>query len=117
MITKDIKYFCDEDPSLIENYDKAIADTEKIWDLHHRLEIRDNRSYSKKEMMEQGLYYHRPASELIFLTRSEHVKLHYPYLKYNDKTEEIKQKISKTLTGRQMPEETKKKISKSLKKK
>ena len=113
---QNVSYFCCEDISLIENYDKAINDTTQVWDCHHKLEIRDNKSYSKKEMMNQGLYYNRPANELMFLTRSEHMKLHYPYLKYNEKTDEIKQKISNTLKGKPKSEETKRKIAETLKK-
>jgi len=44
------------------------------------------------------------------------MKLHYPYLKYNEKTDEIKQKISNTLKGKPKSEETKRKIAETLKK-
>ena len=30
------KKFCCEDPSLIENYALAVADTTQTWDCHHR---------------------------------------------------------------------------------
>lgn len=39
-----------------------------------------------------GLYFDRPASELIFLTRSEHIKLHSLYREYTD---EWKEKLKK----------------------
>lgn len=29
-----VKKFCKEDPSMIENYDKAIADKTQTWDCH-----------------------------------------------------------------------------------
>ena len=35
MIGRNVKLFCCEDASNIENYDKAIADKENIWHCHH----------------------------------------------------------------------------------
>lgn len=35
-----VKKFCKEYPSMIENYDKAIADKTQTWHCHHRDEIR-----------------------------------------------------------------------------
>ena len=46
--------------------------------MHHRLEIQGENRLSVKELKEQKLYYHRPASELIFLPEQEHSKLHNP---------------------------------------
>ena len=66
-----IKY-CKNDISLIENYDKAIADTTQVWHCHHRRET----IYSRSGLIEIGEYYNRPACELIFLTKSEHMRLH-----------------------------------------
>lgn len=43
MINEDkVENFCCEDFSLIENYDKAVADKEQVWHCHHRLEICEN---------------------------------------------------------------------------
>ena len=94
---KAVKQYCCEDPSLIENYYEAI-NSEESWHCHHRLGIILHKK--KKELIELGLYYNRPASELIFLTNSEHQKLHH--IKDNTfllehLSEEHKEKISKTL--------------------
>ena len=72
MISKQAYMYCREDLSLIENYDKAINDNTQIWRCHHRLEIQDNGKiiYTSKQLQDMGLYYNRPASELIFLTLS-----------------------------------------------
>ena len=72
------KHFCSEDISLIENYHEAIADKTKMWDVHHRRECDANGRtlFTKKQLIEMGLYVNRPASELIFVTRSMHWKLH-----------------------------------------
>lgn len=69
------KRFCNEDLSNIENYEKAATSSEQ-YDCHHRLEIQGDKIISKEELISQNLYYNRPASELIFLTHSEHAKLH-----------------------------------------
>lgn len=69
-----LRKYCCEDFSLIENYEKAINDNENMWVCHHRNEITMN--LTPDELKKLGLYWNRPASELIFLTRSEHSKLH-----------------------------------------
>ena len=70
--------YCSEDISLIENYHQAISDEEKMWDIHHRRECDENGRtlFTHKQLKENGLYIKRPASELIFVTRSMHKKLH-----------------------------------------
>lgn len=66
--------FCKDDISKIENYEKAIADTTQSWDCHHRTEVWWN--CTAQDLIDNECYYHRPAKELIFLTHSEHSKLH-----------------------------------------
>lgn len=66
--------YCCEDISKIKNYAEAAADT-MMWDLHHRAET--DEGLSKKELIAQGRYWNRPTSELIFLTKSAHKRLHY----------------------------------------
>lgn len=68
--------FCCEDLNLIENYETAINDKEQTWHCHHRLEIQNGKVYSRKDLIDMNLYYNRPASELIFLTKSMHSSLH-----------------------------------------
>ena len=72
------KRYCSEDVSLIENYKEAISDEERIWDIHHRRESdSEGRTlFTKKQLIEMNLYLNRPASELIFVTRAMHNKLH-----------------------------------------
>ncbi len=92
-----VSKFC-EDFSKIENYEKAINDTTQVWCCHHRLEISPmGNHFSRRYLIEQRLYYNQKPEALIFLTRSEHMKLHGKGKKFS---EETKQKISKTLTGR-----------------
>ena len=72
------KRYCSEDISLIENYKEAISDEKKMWDIHHRKECDENGRtlFTHKQLIELGLYFKRPASELVFVTRSMHWKLH-----------------------------------------
>ena len=109
-----IKY-CKNDISLIENYDKAIADTTQVWHCHHRRET----IYSRSGLIEIGEYYNRPACELIFLTKSEHMRLHNlgKHL-----SEETRQKLSEankgennSMFGKHLSEETRQKLSEARK--
>lgn len=86
MIAGNIKYmkYCKEDISLIENYEKAIADKENMWDCHHRDEVRVLPSglvvlRTMEELIENGRYYDCPANELIFMKREDHLALHGKY--------------------------------------
>lgn len=77
---KKAKSYCKEDISLIENYDKAMADSTQTWECHHRDEYKVLPSgmvviRSCYELMENGRYYKCPANELIFLTKEEHMKI------------------------------------------
>ena len=77
------KSYCSEDISLIENYHEAIADEERTWDIHHRRECdSEGRTlFTGKQLIEMGLYFKRPASELIFVTRAMHKNLHREQMK------------------------------------
>ena len=90
------KSFCREDLSLIENYDKAIADTTQTWHCHHRRES----IYSKNYLIEISEYYNRPACELIFLTPFEHIRLHQLGKKVS---EETRKKMSESRKGENHP--------------
>lgn len=72
------KKYCSEDISLIENYQEAIADKERKWEIHHRRECDDEGRtlFTGKQLIDMNLYYKRPASELIFVTKSMHKKMH-----------------------------------------
>ena len=71
-----VKAYCSEDLSLIENYALAVADTTQTWDCHHRGEILPCGIFSRDDLKKFGLYFNRPSAELIFLTHSEHRRLH-----------------------------------------
>lgn len=75
MICKETVYsYCKDDVTQIENYEKAVNDDTQTWHCHHRLET--DLCLSSDELIKQGKYWKVPASELIFLTPSEHMRIH-----------------------------------------
>ena len=117
------KRFCKE-PEKIENYEKAKADNFKGWRCHHRLETHTSDGERRlvditpAELQALGIYYGRPASELIFFTISEHQILHK---KGKHRSEEIKNKLSeahkgnKNKLGKKHSAESKKRMSEAHK--
>ena len=99
-----VRSYCKEDPSLIENYDKAIADSTQMWCCHHRLEISEGKSY--QQLKSEGLYWQRPASELIFMTKSDHQRLHNEH-----RSLETLAKLSAASKGHLVSKDTRKKMS------
>ena len=109
------KKFCKDDISLIENYDKAIADTTQTWECHHRRET----IYSRSGLKEIDEYYNRPACELIFLTPADHRRLHKlgkpTWIKGKQHSVEARKKMSKARKGKRFSESHKKKMSEAHK--
>lgn len=109
------KSYCKDDISLIENYDKAIADKTQVWQCHHRRET----IYSVKDLQDIGEYYNRPACELIFLTPVDHRRLHNlgkpSGMKGKQHSAETRKKMSEAHKGRTFSEETRKKLSEAHK--
>ena len=101
----------------IENYEKAKKDGFKGWECHHRLEthtpdgIRRDVDISHKELKALGMYYNRPASELIFLT----VKEHNAFKKGRRHSDEAKNKMREAKKGKKLSEETKNKMREAKK--
>ena len=104
---RNFEKFCKE-PEKIENYEKAKKDNFKCWECHHRLEThtpdgkRRDVDISVEELISIGMYFDRPAYELVFLPSSEHISLHKKgktYFKGKHHTEEAKKKISEAQKG------------------
>lgn len=101
--------FC-KDYKNIENYEKAKADNFNGWCIHHRLETHNSDGerrlvdITRDELKALGMYYNRPASELIFMKHSEHSSLHKP-------SDNTKKKMSEANKGKKLSEETRKKMS------
>ena len=106
-----IARYCNEDISNIENYKIAVS-SDLLFDCHHRLELENEngvkreKPFSINDLIKLGLYWHRPAKELIFIEHNEHTRLHH---KGKHMPEEAKRKISEA--SRNMSEETRRKIS------
>ena len=102
------KNYCIEDISLIENYEKAITDTTQTWVCHHRDEVKVLPSgmtviSSYKDLKENGRYYGRPANELIFLTKSEHIRLHNMHMSEDRRKKIIEAKKGKSSWNKGIP--------------
>ena len=105
--------FCAEPLDKIEHYEEALAEGFKGWCIHHRLEIQpDGTKVSAKELIDQNLYYGRPASELVFMRVSEHKRLHW-LGKHN--SAETRKKMSESRKGKHHSAESCQKISESHK--
>lgn len=68
---------------LIENYELAKADNFNGWEIHHKIELHPDGSvrFTSKSLKDIGLYYNRPATELIWLTAFEHNSIHHKQIK------------------------------------
>ncbi len=119
---RSFEYYCNEAEN-IENYKAAKADNFKGWDCHHRLETHNSSGERRlvditaEELIALGMYYNRPATELIFLRACEHTTLHMEgnqHHKGKHHSEEAKAKMSVIKKGRHLSEETKKRMSKTL---
>ena len=134
------KRYC-SDIENVENYEDAKKDNFKGWHCHHRLETHNSDGerrpvdISYKELQALGMYYHRPASELIFLTSKEHNSLHHKgkliseetkkklseaskgnkYALGYHHTDETRKKIREAREGKHRSDETKKKIGEAAK--
>lgn len=103
MINKDLKRLrriCKE-YELVENYNEAVADTEKKWVLHHRKELvatGGERFMRAEELIELGLYFDLPKEDLIFLRKDIHDAMHK---KECPNTEESNRKRSEAMKGRE----------------
>ena len=90
----------------IENYEKALADNFKNWEVHHRLETHNSDGERRlvditaDELLALGMYWYRPASELIFMKHSEHQFLHHKGKQFS---EETKNKLSTANKGEKNP--------------
>ena len=100
------KRYC-KDYQNIENYDKALKDNFKNWEVHHRLETHNSDGERRlvditaDELKALDMYYNRPADELIFIPIYEHSRLH---MKGKHLSEETRKKMSEANKGKQAGE-------------
>ena len=129
------KKYC-KDFEKIENYQKAKKDNFVGWHCHHRLEThtpdgkRREVDIPMEELKALGMYYNRPAEELIFLAESEHNAYNRGKRRSEEtrrrmsearrkmskpKSEETRRKMAEAHKGKPKSEEHKKKLSESAK--
>ena len=95
------KSYCSEPLDKIEHYEEALADNFVGWCMHHRREIQqDGTRVSRQELKDKDLYFHRPASELVFMRREDHISLHH---KGKVISAETRRKLSEALSGENNP--------------
>ena len=99
------KRFCKE-PEKIENYEKAKADNFKGWNCHHRKGV----DIPREELKALGMYYNRPADELIFLKIGEHISLHQSSVESKKKNSESHKGQTPWNKGKKLSEETREKL-------
>ena len=112
---QNVKSYCCEDFRLIENYELAINDTTQMWECHHRGEVLPCGRFSRDDLKKFGLYYKRPAAELIFLTSTAHRLLHKKGVPRGPMSEATKKAISEAKKGIPLSEAHKKAVSDGLK--
>ena len=123
-----ISYCRYEEIAQIENYELAVGDETQMYDCHHRLEthyydrlkgewIRRETGLLSDELKKQGLYFYRPAFELILLPQADHMRLYYKdrpsYRKDYHWSEETRQKFHGSMVEHEVSAETREKISKA----
>ena len=102
-----IRYCCEDLPK-IENYGQAMNDETQVWHCHHRAEILPCGMFPMDTLKKFGIYFNRPAAELVFLTKFEHLRLHN---KGKTLSEEHRRKLSEANKGKKHSDETRRKIS------
>lgn len=102
---QNFKKYCPDRFTEIENYEQALADNFIGWNCHHKL---GECCFTKAELKQYGLYENRTPGELIFLTNTEHARLHRSKQKMTD---EHKRNISKGVKGKRRTLETRLRIS------
>ena len=113
--------YCCESLELVESYAAAKADDFQGWDIHHRGEILTCGRFSADDLKKFGLYWNRPASELIWLRHDEHIAMHSagnshakgnkPQNKGKHLSEETRQKISSSVRKRFADQAFKQKVT------
>ena len=109
------KRYC-KDIENVENYEKAKTDNFKGWECHHRLETHTSDGERRvvdvtaAELQALGMYYHRPASELIFLTESEHKSLRKVSAETREKQSIAAKGKNNPMYGKYHTEDAKKKM-------
>ena len=109
-MSQNFRLYC-KDYEDIENYEKAKADNFIGWCCHHR----KGADIQREKLIALGMYYNRPASELIFLKRSGHQSLHQKGKKCSKETRmkmsEAKKGEKNNFYGKTHTEETRMKMS------
>ena len=77
-VSKGLPVFAPGELCKVQNYGVAREQGFYGWHLHHRMGYirKDAEGMSRNELILNNLYYARPAEELLFVRKEDHVKLH-----------------------------------------
>lgn len=104
---KKVKKFC-KDYTKIENFGEAVNDNTQMWDCHHIL----GEILSREQLLDHDFYYDVPPCMLKFVTKAEHMRLHF---KGKHQSEEHRRKLSEARKCKHRSDETRQKMSEAAK--
>ena len=95
------KRYCKDRIELVQNFHQAEADGFEGWCIHHRMEtLPDGTTVYRDELKAKGLYWHRPAAELIFMKTADHMKLHNSHKHTKQHNKRLSQSVKKGIASR-----------------
>ena len=95
------KRYCKDRIELVQNFYQAEADGFEGWCIHHRMEIwSDGTIVYRDDLKQKGLYWHRPAIELIFMKTADHMKLHNSHKHTKKHNKNISAAVQKGIASR-----------------
>ena len=95
------KRYCSEPLELVQNFYQAESDGFEGWCIHHKLEIKlDGTIVYRDDLKKKGLYWNRPAIELIFMKTADHMKLHNSHKHTKQHNKNISASVQKGIASR-----------------
>lgn len=95
------KRYCRDRIELVQNFRQAEADGFDGWCIHHRMELpKDGTVVRRDELKRKGLYWNRPAAELVFMRTADHMKLHNSRRHTRRHNRNISQSVQKGIASR-----------------
>ena len=95
------KRYCKDRIELVQNFYQAKADGFEGWCIHHRMEIcQDGTVVYRDDLKDKGLYWNRPAIELIFMKTADHMKLHNSHKHTKQHNKNISEAVQKGIASR-----------------
>ena len=95
------KRYCSEPLELVQNFYQAESDRFEGWSMHKTREIKlDGTIVYRDDLKKKGLYWNRPAIELIFMKTADHMKLHNSHKHTKQHNKNISASVQKGIASR-----------------